>query len=89
MTPGTREQLVRLYAIWSVSSMGYVPPTPPVRLNLDRHGMPKDYATYMWLLYGKAIEDNSPARRAFLNGGRGDAPMLPSADLSLIGETYR
>lgn len=49
--------------------MGYVPPpAPPPRLNLDRHGMPRDYATYMWLLYGRRVEDKSPARRAFLNG---------------------
>lgn len=40
----------------------------PFRPNLDRHGMPRDYATYVWLLYGKVVEDDSPARRAFLNG---------------------
>jgi hypothetical protein len=38
-------------------------------LNLDRHGMPRDYATYVWLLYRKRVEDRSPARRAFLQGG--------------------
>ena len=47
--------------------MGYVPPAPPVRINLDRFGMPKDYASYVWLLYGKVVEDDSPARRAFLH----------------------
>jgi hypothetical protein len=46
--------------------MGYVPPPRPIdRLNLDRFGMPRDYATYMWLLYGKVVEDGSPARRAW------------------------
>lgn len=42
-------------------------PIPP-RLNLDRFGMPLDYATYCWLLYGEVVEDKSPARRAFLHG---------------------
>lgn len=47
--------------------MGYAPPPAPApRLNLDRFGMPKDYATYMWVLYRRRVEDNSPARRAFL-----------------------
>lgn len=59
--------------------MGYIPPDPPIRLNLDRFGMAKDYATYMWLLYGKRVEDNSPARRAFLN--------RPSAKLE-FGQQY-
>lgn len=45
--------------------MGRRPPPPP-RLNLDRHGMPKDYATYMWVLYREVVEDRSPARLAFL-----------------------
>lgn len=49
--------------------MGYVPATPPApRLNVDRYGMPRDYATYVWLLYRRHVEDNSPARRAFLYG---------------------
>lgn len=48
--------------------MGYVPPRRPPRLNLDRHGMPLDYASYMWLLYRKHVEDRSPARLAFLHG---------------------
>lgn len=47
---------------------GGAEPTGKPRLNLDRHGMPLDYATYVWLLYGKAVEDDSPARRAFLKG---------------------
>jgi hypothetical protein len=34
--------------------------------------MPKDYATYVWLLYGKHVEDDSPARRVFLHGPAGD-----------------
>lgn len=48
--------------------MGYVAPLPPVRLNVDERGMPRDYATYVWLLYRKRVEDDSPARRAFLYG---------------------
>lgn len=47
--------------------MGYVPPTLPPRLNLDRFGMPKDYATYVWCLYERHVADDSPLRRAFLN----------------------
>jgi hypothetical protein len=47
--------------------MGYLPPAPPFRPNLDRHGMPRDYATYVWVVYGKVVEDDSPARRAFVN----------------------
>lgn len=46
--------------------VGYVPPEQPVRLNLDRFGLPRDYATYVWLLYGKRVEDKSPQRRALL-----------------------
>lgn len=53
--------------------MGYVPPPQPApRLNLDRHGLPKDYATYMWLLYKRRVVDESPARLAFLHGPTGD-----------------
>ena len=48
--------------------MGYVPPPAPIRLNVDRHGLPRDYATYVWLLYRKVVVDDSPARRAFLHG---------------------
>lgn len=47
--------------------MGYLPPLPPVPLNLDARGMPRDYATYVWLLYGTRVRDDSPERRAFLN----------------------
>ena len=47
--------------------MGYVPPDPPAPpLNLDRYGLPKDFATYMWVLYRRRVNDESPARRAFL-----------------------
>ena len=50
--------------------MGYVlSPAPPPWLNLDRFGMPKDYATYEWVMYRKRVRDDSPERRAFLNGG--------------------
>jgi len=48
--------------------MGYVPPQAPMRLNLDRFGMPRDYATYVWLLYRRRVEDRSPQRMAFLHG---------------------
>ena len=49
--------------------MGYVPPNgPPPRLNVDSHGMPRDFATYMWLVYRKAVDDRSPQRVAFLTG---------------------
>ena len=40
----------------------------PIRLNLDRFGLPKDFATYMWLVYHKVVVDESPERLAFLNG---------------------
>lgn len=44
-------------------------PSRPItpKLNLDRFGIPKDYATYVWVLYKKIVEDESPQRRAFLN----------------------
>jgi hypothetical protein len=54
--------------------MGYIPPSRPPRLNLDRHGMPRDYATYVWLLYRRHVEDRSPARRGFLHGPQ-DKPL--------------
>lgn len=50
--------------------MGYAPAPPSAprfRPNLDRHGMPRDYATYVWLHYGKLVEDRSPQRMAFLH----------------------
>jgi hypothetical protein len=43
------------------------PVMPPPKLNLDRFGMPKDYPTYIWLLYGERVEDKSPQRLAFTN----------------------
>ena len=52
--------------------MGAIPPPqPPPRLNVDRFGMPKDYATYIWLLYKRHVVDDSLARRAFLNREEG------------------
>ena len=49
--------------------MGYVlPPEPPPALNVDRFGLPRDFATYMWLLYRKRVADDSPPRLAFLHG---------------------
>ena len=46
--------------------MGYVPPPPaPLRLNLDKFGMPRDFATYMWVTYRRRVTDDSPERRAF------------------------
>lgn len=56
--------------------MGYVPPPPPLRLNLDRFGMPRDFYSYMWLVYGRRVVDNSPARQAFLHGPRAKGPVL-------------
>lgn len=50
--------------------MGYLPPQPPPRLNVDKHGSPRDYATYMWLTYRRHVDDRSPARIAFLHGPR-------------------
>lgn len=55
--------------------MGYVPPTPTPRLNLDRFGLPRDYASYVWLLYRRHVADDSPARRAFVNGSSAGAPL--------------
>ena len=52
--------------------MGYRPPPSPIALNVDRFGMPRDYATYVWLLYRRRVEDRSPARRAFLGEGLPD-----------------
>jgi len=49
----------------------------PIRLNLDRRGMPLDYATYVWVLYGKIVEDGSPARLAFLHGPSRSDDWLP------------
>jgi hypothetical protein len=58
--------------------MGYVPPAPPFRLNVDRHGMPLDYATYVWLLYGKRVDDRSPSRLAF-TGPRVERPYIAAS----------
>jgi len=67
--------------------MGYVPPLPPpdpalisteygrprdlFRPNLDRFGMPRDFATYMWATYGPG-RDLDPERRRFLYPPRED-----------------
>jgi hypothetical protein len=57
--------------------MGYTPPgPPPPPLNVDRWGLPRDYATYMWLLYGRRVVDESPARIAFLHRDRADLPTF-------------
>ncbi len=54
-------------------SLGYAPPPPPPpKLNVDRFGLPRDYATYMWLLYREVVDDQSPERLAFLNGPKYD-----------------
>ena len=56
--------------VFGESNLGYVPPDLGApKLNLDKHGMPKDYASYMWLTYKKVVSDESPNRRAFLNKG--------------------
>ena len=44
---------------------------PLFRPNVDRHGLARDYATYVWLLYGRVVADESPARKAFLYVERG------------------
>jgi hypothetical protein len=41
----------------------------PPRLNLDRFGMPRDFATYMWVVYRRHVQDDSPERRAFVRFG--------------------
>ncbi len=58
--------------------MGYVPAPAPIRLNVDKFGMPKDYATYMWITYRRIVSDDSPVRRAFLHG--------PFADIGDFGQ---
>jgi hypothetical protein len=56
--------------------MAHIPPPPPFRLNVDRHGMPRDFATYMWVTYRRVVDDRSPARRAFLAHGPQARPSL-------------
>lgn len=46
--------------------MGYVPPPTPHRLRFDRFGMPLDYPTYMWQVYGVTVADRSPQRMSGL-----------------------
>lgn len=93
-----------------VMGMGYVPemavhgkpaPTGQPPLNLDRFGMPRDYATYMWLTYKRRVTDESPARLAFLSSRVSTFPdymgavmrrrylELPEPDEDLIGTQYR
>jgi len=49
--------------------MGYVPPSPPPPNNVDKYGMPKDYATYVWRLYRKrvkpAYEEGGPSKKVW------------------------
>ncbi len=61
--------MVRLLGVPGVGAalMGYISPLPPPLLNVDRFGLPRDYATYVWLLYGRRVEDRSPRRLAFTN----------------------
>ena len=63
--------------------MGYVPPQAPPQLNVDRSGMPRDYATYVWLLYRQRVEDRSPERIAFLFGPK-DAVGWTHPDLGVM-----
>lgn len=60
--------------------MGYIPPIAPAPpLNVDRYGLPRDFATYMWLLYRRQVADRSPQRLAFLHHGRmPHAPTRPN-----------
>lgn len=81
--------------------MGFVPPfAPPPALNVDRFGLPRDYATYMWLVYRQRVDDRSPQRTAFDARSASDlirADMtdtlrrlyLPSPDPELLGEVAR
>lgn len=62
-------------AIREAATMGYIPPSAPFRLNVDRYGLPRDYATYVWLLYQQHVEDGSPERLAFLHGPRRDGEL--------------
>ena len=62
--------------------MGYVPPSRPFRPNLDRFGMPRDHATYLWATYGKG-KDIPPERRAFLYGARADEIAVPDFGLQM------
>lgn len=56
--------------------MGYVPPPRPFRPNLDRFGLPRDFATYLWATYGEGSRI-PPERRVFLYGPRRDGiPVL-------------
>lgn len=52
--------------------MGYIAPPRPgqPRLNLDAFGMPRDYATYMWIVYRQRVQDDSASRLAFLHRPR-------------------
>ena len=47
----------------------------PPALNVDRHGMPRDFATYEWLLYKRSVTDESPERMTFLHGPRRDGML--------------
>ena len=85
--PRISDQLARLHAIYSIVPGGGDNLGAPIRLNLDRHGLPRDYATYVWLLYKRVVTDDSPARRAFLHGTRG-AFTLPDPDPDLIGRSW-
>ena len=64
--------------------MGYVPTAP--RLNLDRFGLPRDYATYMWVVYRQHVVDNSPERRAFLIGG-GAGYAIPNTFMDVTADS--
>jgi hypothetical protein len=57
--------------------MGYVPPPAPFQPNVDRSGMPRDFQTYEWLLYG-AGRGQSPDRIAFLYGRGPRPPSRPN-----------
>lgn len=70
--------------------MGYVPPPlPPPRLNVDRFGMPRDYATYMWTVYRVRVNDDSPERRAFEEGPSKVSAWLPVSDELLMDYEWR
>ena len=59
---------------------------PLPELNLDKFGLPADYATYEWILYKSVVEDNSPLRRAFLQKPKSGLPLY---DVFLMDYEYK
>ena len=67
--------------------MGYFSsPPPPPKLNIDKHGLPRDYTTYIWLHYHYFVIDESPARLAFIYNP--EIPDQPFFGFSLQYDEY-